>query len=251
MPVLAVVGAQWGDEGKGKVVDTLAAHADVVIRYNGGNNAGHTIQNEHGTFALHLLPSGIFHPAAQCVIGPGVVVNPDALLGEVAEVERAGVSTVARLWIDERSHLVFPHHVAMDELEEAARGGAPHGTTKQGIWPVYSDKAARVGIRAGDLFEDAHLAEQLRYIAARKSALFRGVYRHEPLEASRLLATAAAWADRLRPYIADTQPLIQAALRADRTILLEGQLGVMRDLDWGLYPYVTSSTTLPGGASSG
>jgi adenylosuccinate synthase len=251
MPVLAIVGAQYGDEGKGKVVDTLAAHADVVVRYNGGNNAGHTIQNEHGTFALHLLPSGIFHPAAQCVIGPGVVVNPDVLLGEIEEVERVGVPTVGRLWIDERAHLVFPHHIVIDELEEAARGGAPHGTTKQGIWPVYSDKAARIGVRCGDLLEPAHLTEQLQFIASRKSALLRGVYRHEPLEARSLIATAEAWADRLRPYIADTHPLMQAALRADRSILLEGQLGVMRDLDWGLYPFVTSSTTLAGGASSG
>ncbi|HLJ62039.1 MAG TPA: adenylosuccinate synthase [bacterium] len=251
MPVTAVVGAQWGDEGKGKVIDTLAAHADVVVRYNGGNNAGHTIQNEHGTFRLHLLPSGIFHPAAQCVIGPGVVVNPDVLLAEVEEVERVGMPTVGRLWLDERAHLVFPHHIVMDELEEAARGGAPHGTTKQGIWPVYSDKTARIGIRVGDLLEEAHLAEQVRFVAARKTALFRGVYRHEPVEAATMLAACARWAGRLRPYITDSHPVMQEALRADRMILLEGQLGVMRDLDWGLYPFVTSSTTLPGGASSG
>ena len=251
MPVTAVVGAQWGDEGKGKVIDTLAAHADVVVRYNGGNNAGHTIQNEHGMFRLHLLPSGIFHPAAQCVIGPGVVVNPDVLLAEVEAVERVGMPTVGRLWLDERAHLVFPHHIVMDELEEAARGGAPHGTTKQGIWPVYSDKAARIGIRVGDLLEEAHLAEQIRFVAARKTALFRGVYRHEPVEAATMLAACARWAGRLRPYITDSHPVMQEALRADRMILLEGQLGVMRDLDWGLYPFVTSSTTLPGGASSG
>ena len=251
MPVTAVVGAQWGDEGKGKVIDTLAAHADVVVRYNGGNNAGHTIQNEHGTFRLHLLPSGIFHPAAQCVIGPGVVVNPDVLLAEVEEVERVGMPTVGRLWLDERAHLVFPHHIIMDELEEAARGGAPHGTTKQGIWPVYSDKAARIGVRVGDLMEEAHLAEQIRFVAARKTALFRGVYRHEPVEAAAMMAACARWAGRLRPYITDSHPVMQEALRADRMILLEGQLGVMRDLDWGLYPFVTSSTTLPGGASSG
>ncbi|HYM69536.1 MAG TPA: adenylosuccinate synthase, partial [bacterium] len=251
MPVTAVVGAQWGDEGKGKVVDTLAAHADVVVRYNGGNNAGHTIQNEHGTFRLHLLPSGIFHPAAQCVIGPGVVVNPDVLLAEVEEVERVGMPTVGRLWLDERAHLIFPHHIVMDELEEAARGGAPHGTTKQGIWPVYSDKAARIGVRVGDLMEEAHLAEQLRFVAARKTAMFRGVYRHEPVEAATMMAACARWAERLRPYITDSHPVMQEALRADRMILLEGQLGVMRDLDWGLYPFVTSSTTLPGGASSG
>ncbi len=251
MPVTAVVGAQWGDEGKGKVVDTLANHADVVIRYNGGNNAGHTIQNQHGTFRLHLLPSGIFHPAAQCVIGPGVVVNPDVLLGEIAEVERAGISTQGRLWLSDRAHLIFPHHILTDELEEAARGGKPHGTTKQGIWPSYSDKVARIGIRLGDFAEEAHLAEQLRFIAERKSALLEGVYHHEAIDAGNLLAACARWSEGLRPYIIDTHPLVQEALRADRMVLLEGQLGVMRDLDWGLYPYVTSSTTLPGGASSG
>ncbi len=251
MPVTAIVGAQWGDEGKGKVVDTLANHAEVVIRYNGGNNAGHTIQNRHGTFRLHLLPSGIFHPAAQCVIGPGAVVNPDVLLAEIAEVERAGSPTVGRLWLSDRAHLILPHHILTDELEEAARGGSPHGTTKQGIWPAYSDKAARIGIRLGDLLEKGHLDEQLQFIASRKSALLQHVYRHEALDLSRLRATCARWADRLRPYIIDTHPLVQEALRADRVVLLEGQLGVMRDLDWGLYPFVTSSTTLPGGASAG
>jgi adenylosuccinate synthase len=251
MPVTAIVGAQWGDEGKGKIVDTLANHADVVIRYNGGNNAGHTIQNQHGTFRLHLLPSGIFHPAAQCVIGPGAVVNADVLLAEIAEVERAGVATIGRLWLDERAHLILPHHIVTDELEEGARGGQPHGTTKQGIWPVYSDKAARIGIRLGDLVEEAHLAEQLQFIASRKSALLRGVYGHEAVDAGSLMAACVRWAGHLRPYITDTHPLVQEALRADRAVLLEGQLGVMRDLDWGLYPFVTSSTTLPGGASAG
>ena len=251
MPVTAIVGAQWGDEGKGKVVDTLANHADAVIRYNGGNNAGHTIQNRHGTFRLHLLPSGIFHPAAQCLIGPGVVVNADVLLAEIAEVERVGVATAGRLWLDERAHLTLPHHIVTDELEEAARGGRAHGTTKQGIWPVYSDKAARIGIRLGDLAEEAHLSEQLQFIASRKSALLRGVYRHEAVDPGTLIAMCTRWAERLKPYIADTHPLVQEALRADRTVLLEGQLGVMRDLDWGVYPFSTSSTTLPGGACAG
>lgn len=249
--VTAVVGAQWGDEGKGKVVDTLARHADLVIRYNGGNNAGHTIQNQYGEFRLHLLPSGIFHPAAQCVIGPGVVVNPEVLLGEIAEVERVGVPTVGRVWVSDRAHLIFSHHILTDELEEAARGGSPHGTTKQGIWPVYSDKAARIGIRVGDLLEEEHLAEQLQFLAGRKSALFEGVYGHEPVEVATLAGACRRWRERLRPYIADTHALVQEALRSDRAVLLEGQLGVMRDLDWGLYPFVTSSTTLPGGASAG
>lgn len=251
MPVTAIVGAQWGDEGKGKVVDTLADHADFVVRYNGGNNAGHTIQNQHGTFRLHLVPSGIFHPAAQCVIGPGVAVNADVLLEEIASVERVGLPTVGRLWVSDRAHLIFPHHILTDELEEAARGGSPHGTTKQGIWPVYSDKVARIGIRLGDLTEDAHLAEQLEFIAERKSALLRGVYGHEAVDAASLGAACARWRDRLRPYVADTHALMQEALRADRRVLLEGQLGVMRDLDWGLYPFVTSSTTLAGGACAG
>jgi adenylosuccinate synthase len=251
MPVTAIVGAQWGDEGKGKVVDTLARHADVVVRYNGGNNAGHTIQNQHGTFRLHLLPSGIFHPAAQCVIGPGVVVNPEIFLAEVAGVERVGMPTIGRLWLSDRAHLIFPHHILIDELEEVARGGQAHGTTKQGIWPVYGDKAGRIGIRVGDLFEERHLAEQLAHLADRKSALLRGVYRHEPVETGQLLAASQRWAERLRPYVVDTHPLIQEALRSDRVVLLEGQLGVMRDLDWGLYPFVTSSTTLPGGACAG
>jgi adenylosuccinate synthase len=251
MPVTAVAGAQWGDEGKGKVVDTLAARADLVIRYNGGNNAGHTISNQHGTFRLHLLPSGIFHPAAQCVIGPGVVVNPDVLLAEIAEVERLGIPTQGRLWLSDRAHLIFPHHVLIDELEEAARGGRAHGTTRQGIWPVYSDKAARAGVRLGDLMEEAHLAEQLAFIVERKSALLQGVYRHERIDVAWLRAACARWAERLRPYIVDTHPLVREALRADRAVVLEGHLGVMRDLDWGLYPYVTSSTTLPGGACAG
>src|SRR5579884_365692 len=251
MPVTAVVGAQWGDEGKGKIVDTLAAHADMVIRYNGGNNAGHTIQNRYGTFRLHLLPSGIFHPAAQCIIGPGVVVNPEVLLAEIAEVERVGLPARGRLWVSDRAHLIFPHHILTDELEEAARGGSPHGTTKQGIWPVYSDKAARIGIRLGDLAEGAHLAAQLTFIAERKTALLQAAYRHERVDAAQLLAACARWYEQLGPYIADTHPLVQEALRGDRALLLEGQLGVMRDLDWGLYPYVTSSTTLPGGACAG
>ncbi len=251
MPVTAIVGAQWGDEGKGKVVDTVADHADFVIRYNGGNNAGHTIQNQYGTFRLHLVPSGIFHPAAQCVIGPGVAVNADVLLDEIAAVERVGIPTVGRLWVSGRAHLIFPHHILLDELEEAARGGSAHGTTKQGIWPVYSDKVARIGIRLGDLAEDAHLAEQLQFIAERKSALLRGVYRHEAVDPAGLTAACARWKDRLQPYVVDTHALTQEALRADRRVLLEGQLGVMRDLDWGLYPFVTSSTTLAGGACAG
>lgn len=245
MPVTAVVGGHWGDEGKGKVVDALAAHADAVIRYNGGNNAGHTIVGPHGTLKLHLVPSGICHPNVDCLIGPGVVVDPAALLEEIAMLHAAGVST-ARLRISTRAHLVFPFHLALDATMEAARGGRAHGTTKRGIWPVYADKAARVGIRAGDLLEPAFLAGRLPEIAGRASTALG-----TPVPVDQVAALAAAWTERLGPMVADTHPLVQAALRRDARIILEGHLGVMRDLDWGIYPYVTSSTCLAGGACAG
>ena len=245
MPVTAVVGGHWGDEGKGKVVDALAAHADMVIRYNGGNNAGHTIVGPHGTLKLHLVPSGICHPNVDCLIGPGVVVDPAALLEEIAMLHAAGVST-ARLRISTRAHLVFPFHVELDAKMEAARGGRAHGTTKRGIWPVYADKAARVGIRAGDLLEPAFLAGRLPEITRRASTALG-----EPVPVDEVAALTAAWTERLGPMVADTHPLIQAALRRDARVILEGHLGVMRDLDWGIYPYVTSSTCLAGGACAG
>jgi len=245
MPVTAVVGGHWGDEGKGKVVDALAALADMVIRYNGGNNAGHTIVGPHGTLKLHLVPSGISHPNVDCLIGPGVVVDPVALLEEIAMLHAAGVST-ARLRISTRAHLIFPFHVTLDATLEAARGGRAHGTTKRGIWPVYADKAARVGIRAGDLLEPEFLAGRLPEIARRASTALG-----EPISVDEIAALAAVWTERLGPMVADTHPLVQTALRREARIILEGHLGVMRDLDWGIYPYVTSSTCLAGGACAG
>jgi adenylosuccinate synthase len=245
MAVTAVVGGHWGDEGKGKVVDALAARADMVIRYNGGNNAGHTIVGEHGVLRLHLVPSGISHPGVDCLIGPGVVVNPVSLFAEIEALEGLGIST-ARLRISTRAHLVFPFHVELDAKIEEARGGRAHGTTRRGIWPVYADKAARVGIRAGDLLEPAYLRQRLDEIARRASAaLGRQVDRDE------LSSITAHWRERLDPMIVDTHPIVQQALRRNARIILEGHLGVMRDLDWGLYPYVTSSTCLAGGACAG
>ncbi|MDQ7844166.1 MAG: adenylosuccinate synthase [Armatimonadota bacterium] len=245
MAVTAVVGGHWGDEGKGKVVDALAARADMVIRYNGGNNAGHTIVGGQGVLRLHLVPSGIAHPAVDCLIGPGVVVNPIALLEELDALERAGIST-ARLRISTRAHLVFPFHIELDARMEEARGGRAHGTTRRGIWPVYADKAARVGVRAGDLLEPAFLRERLEEIAGRASAALGRTVDPEELEVQ-----ARAWAERLGPMIVDTHPIVREALRRNARIILEGHLGVMRDLDWGVYPYVTSSTCLAGGACAG
>lgn len=245
MTVTAVVGGHWGDEGKGKVVDALAATADMVIRYNGGNNAGHTIVGDRGILRLHLVPSGICHSNVDCLIGPGVVVNPLALLDEIDALEGMDIST-ARLRISSRAHLVFPYHIQIDTATEDARGRRAHGTTRRGIWPVYADKAARVGIRAGDLLEPAFLRQRLDEVS-RYASTFVG----RAVDTNALMTLCAEWAERLAPMIVDTHPIVQDALRRDAAIILEGHLGVMRDLDWGLYPYVTSSTCLPGGACAG
>lgn len=250
MPVTAIVGGHWGDEGKGKVVDALAADADLVIRYNGGANAGHTVVSDRGSFALHLIPSGVLHPRVTCLIGPGVVVNPEVLIDELTMLESRGVST-HNVLISNRAHLLFPHHIALDELEEQARGKAQHGTTKQGIWPAYADKVARVGVRVGDLQHEEHLGEQVRYQVARTSRVLAKVYGAPPLDAAEILERCRRWREVIGPRIVDSHRLVQRALRADARVLLEGHLGVMRDLDWGIYPYVTSSTCLPGGAAAG
>jgi adenylosuccinate synthase len=245
MPVIAVVGGQWGDEGKGKVVDALAETAEMVIRYNGGDNAGHTLVGPQGTLRLHLVPSGICHPHVTCVIGPGVVVNPDVLLDEIALLEARGVSA-ARLRVSSRAHLIFPHHREQDEIAEVARGPKALGTTRRGVGPAYADAAARCGVRVGDLLEPEFLWERLGE-AARRAATLVG----RTVTPGELVDLCERWRDRLRPYIADTHPLVQQALRHDHVVILEGQLGVMRDLTWGTYPYVTASTCLPGGACAG
>lgn len=249
MSVTAVVGGHWGDEGKGKVIDALAADADVVIRFNGGNNAGHTIVTARGTFRLHLVPSGICHPHVDCIIGPGVVVNPQALLEEVDALEVAGIST-ARLRVSDRAHLVFPFHIELDARAEAARGDRPHGTTRRGIWPVYADKATRFGVRAGDLVEPQFLRAQLQSLADRANAALAAACEGS-ISFDELWDLCENWREGLSRYIVDTHPLVQSALRRDAAVLLEGHLGVMRDLDWGVYPYVTSSTCLAGGACAG
>jgi adenylosuccinate synthase len=250
MPVSAVVGGHWGDEGKGKVVDVLAAEHDLVVRYNGGANAGHTIVDERGTFRLHLVPSGVLHPNVTCLIGPGVVLNPDTLVEELHTLEAQGLST-HNVLISNRAHLLFPHHVQIDVLEEQSRGAGLHGTTKQGIWPAYADKVARMGIRVGDLLHEKHLVEQVRYQVSRTSRLLTGLYDHQPVDVDAVLTQCRRWRDVLGPRIVDSHALMRRALRMDRRILLEGHLGVMRDLDWGIYPFVTSSTCLPGGAAAG
>jgi adenylosuccinate synthase len=249
MTVTAIVGAQWGDEGKGRIVDYLAQRADLVIRFQGGDNAGHTVVNEHGTFKLHLVPSGIFNPLTRCIIGAGTVVNPDTLLEEMAEVSRAGIR-LDNLWLSERAQVVMPYHRLLDGLEESARGGSQIGTTKRGIGPAYADKAARIGIRLGDLTRPDYLAARLAQALPQKNLTLQH-FGQPPLALDALVAQALAWGKTLGPRIVDTLPMVQEAVRGGGRVLLEGQLGVMRDLDWGTYPYVTSSNPIAGGACAG
>jgi adenylosuccinate synthase len=249
MAVTAVVGAQWGDEGKGRIVDYLAQRASMVIRFQGGDNAGHTVVNRFGTFRLHLIPSGIFNPNTRCIIGTGTVVNPDSLLEEMAQVSAAGVS-LDNLWLSERAHIIFPYHRLLDGLEESARGGAQIGTTKRGIGPAYADKAARNGIRLGDLNRPDHLRARLSQTLAMKNRELAH-FGQQPLALEDLLAEAEAWRASLGPRIVDTLPMIRDSVLGGEEVLLEGQLGVMRDLDWGIYPYVTSSNPTAGYATVG
>jgi len=261
MPVTAVVGAQWGDEGKGRVVDYLAEAADLVVRYGGGNNAGHTVVNAQGHFKLHLVPSGIFHARVRNLIGNGVVLNPPALVAELDELERAGVPS-DNLFISDRAHLVMPYHVLLDQLEERERGDARLGTTSRGIGPAYVDKVARRGIRVVDLMEADVFRARLESVVQRvrrTATMLLGdppdeSLRREIERATDVEAIAAIYLDaaaRLRRHVVDGQELVDGALRAGERVLLEGQLGTMRDLDWGVYPYVTSSSPIPGGASLG
>ncbi|MBP7960792.1 MAG: adenylosuccinate synthase [Caldilineaceae bacterium] len=249
MTVTAIVGAQWGDEGKGRIIDFLAQEADVVIRFQGGDNAGHTVINEFGKHALHLVPSGIFNPATANIIGTGCVVNPQSVLAEMASLTDAGVS-LDNLWISARAQMVMPYHRTLDELEEAARGKDTFGTTKRGIGPAYADKAARSGLRMGDLLQpdwlEARLDSALITIN-RKIEILGG----QPVDGQELFALCMDYRDKLGDRIVDTVPMIRHAVENGLDILLEGQLGVMRDLDWGIYPYVTSSNPTAAFAASG
>jgi len=243
----AVVGAQYGDEGKGKMVDYLAEEADIVVRYQGGGNAGHTIVNAYGKFALHLVPSGIFHPHTLCVLGAGVVVNPPKLVEELTSLAEAGIDT-RRIVISDRTHMVLPYHIWQDQWEEEARSKKV-GTTLQGIGPAYQDKVGRFGIQMGEMRDVDRLKERVRAAFEAKCRRLPGLERYgtwedvwEPIAAAR---------DVLLPYITDTTPLLYEAAKANKHVLFEGQLGIMRDLDWGVYPFVTSSNPIAGAVCSG
>ena len=250
MPAYAVIGGQWGDEGKGKVIDYLAGNVDYVVRYAGGNNAGHTVVNEQGTFQLHLVPSGICWPDVRGIIGNGVVVNPDVLRGELDMLSDRGIDT-ARLYVSERAHVIMPYHILLDNLEEEARGAGAIGTTGQGVGPAYMDKTGRMGIRIGDLLDSSTLEAKLQRTLEFKNALITKIYNQNPLSMEDILVKCREWAQWLRPHVQSTEKLIQDILAGNQRILLEGAQGTLLDLDHGSYPYVTSSSPSVGGACTG
>lgn len=249
MPVTAVVGTQYGDEGKGRIIDFLAGNSDLVIRFQGGNNAGHTVVNDKGRFHLHLIPSGVFNPKSTNLIGTGVVVNPDALLKEIEELELSGIDTSGIL-VSNRAHMLLPHHRVLDGIEEESRGSYSIGTTKQGIGPAYRDKTGRTGVRIGDLKHIDYLKSRLELQLQQVNQVLSNF--GEPLvEIDSLLEQCVDWSAKLSDRIAEPIPLIKDAVESNQRILLEGQLGSMKDLDWGTYPYVTSSNPTAAFASVG
>lgn len=253
MSVIVVIGGQWGDEGKGRIVDLLAQRAHIVARYSAANNAGHTIINELGEFKLHLVPAGIFYPDKVCVIGNGVVVDPAVLLQEIAELEERGVSVKDRLFISDRSHILMPWHKMIEELDEKLRGKNAIGTTNRGVGPAFADKVGRAGIRMADLIDREALAATLALRVPYKNLVLEKMYGAEPLSAEALLAEYSDFGAKLKPYVNDTSALVQQAIRSGETVLLEGAQGSLLDLDFGTYEYVTSSvpSSVAAGASLG
>jgi adenylosuccinate synthase len=249
MPATVIVGAQWGDEGKGKIVDLLALESDVVCRYQGGPNAGHTIVRGGETFALHHVPSGILS-GKLCVVGAGCVVDPSLLVAELDGLERRGIST-ANVRISGNAHLIMPWHVAIDSASERRLGRLQIGTTRRGIGPAYADKAARIGIRVQDILDPKILRQKFEIALAEKNFLLERIHGVAPLEVEELAEQMEACAARLRPFVADTSLLVDRALRENRRVLLEGAQGTLLDLDHGTYPFVTSSSPIAGAAATG
>ena len=250
MPAFGIIGAQWGDEGKGKVVDFLSERADIVVRFSGGNNAGHTVINEKGEFALHLVPAGIFRSHVDAVIGPGVVVDPGSLLQELDDLASRGVDT-SRLLVSDHAHVVMPYHVLLDRLEEESRGDAAIGTTGRGIGPAYADKTSREGIRIGDLLDEAFLSKRLEGVVRQKSNLLTKLYGAGPIDFDDLYTQCLEYGARLRPYVVSVEQRVGEALANGARVVLEGAQGAMLDIDHGTYPFVTSSSVSIGGACTG
>ena len=250
MPVITIIGAQWGDEGKGKVVDMLAEKAGMIVRFSGGDNAGHTVINPYGEFKLHLIPSGIFYPHTICIIGNGVVINPTVFISELDQLNQRGVDT-ARLFISDRAHLIMPYHILLDGLEEELRGGKALGTTRKGVGPAFTDKTARLGIRTGDLLDKEVLRERLQFVLEYKNTILTKVHGVNALSLDEVYDDYCRYAERLAPFIRETTIMAEEALNNGELVLLEGAQGSLLDPDFGSYPYTTSSSPLAGGGCLG
>jgi len=250
MSVTVVLGTQWGDEGKGKAVDVLAREFDFVARFNGGNNAGHTIVTSRGTFKFHLIPSGILQPRARCLVGGGVVMDPSVLLDEINALRAAGVSIEKRLFISRRAHLILPYHKILDGLYEEAKGAGATGTTRRGIGPAFADKASYNGLRWSDVADAQLFADKLRVQLALKNKIIVALG-GTPLEFQKIYDEYRAYYETLQPYIVELYPIIEQGLRAGKKFLLEQAQGALLDPDWGTYPFVTASTTLASAATAG
>ncbi len=250
MANVIVIGAQWGDEGKGKITDLLSRSADVVVRYQGGVNAGHTIVVNGQTFKLHLIPSGILYPDTECIIGCGTVIDPQVLIGELEQLKQLNIST-ANLLISQTAHVTMPYHRLIDQAVEERRGNHKIGTTGRGIGPTYADKSERTGIRVLDLMEPEGLREQLEWTINYKNVILEKLYNLPPLDPQQVIDQYLEYAEYLRPYVVDTSVKIYDAIKRRRNILFEGAQGTLLDLDHGTYPYVTSSNPVAGGACVG
>jgi adenylosuccinate synthase len=250
MSAIVIVGAQWGDEGKGKITDYLAKTADVVVRYQGGNNAGHTVVVRDQEYKLHLIPSGILYKDKQCLIGNGVVIDPEILVKELNYLEERGINT-GNLRISGGAHLIFPYHKMLDAADEDRKGNNKIGTTRRGIGPAYMDKSARIGIRLIDLLDKEVFSEMLSRNLDEKNHVLDRVYGLPPLEKEELLTNYLRYAEIIRPYLADTSLLIHEAIKNGKKVLFEGAQGTLLDIDFGTYPYVTSSHPIAGGACIG
>ena len=247
---VVVIGAQWGDEGKGKITDLLSGSADVVVRYQGGVNAGHTVVVDNQTFKLHLIPSGILYPDTECIIGSGTVIDPRILIEELDQLESLKIST-KNLMISQTAHVTMPYHRLLDQASEEQRGSQKIGTTGRGIGPTYADKSERTGIRIIDLMETESLPEQLRWTISNKNVILEKLYNLPPLDPEAVIEEYLQYAERLRPHVVDASLKIYAAVQDRRNILFEGAQGTLLDLDHGTYPYVTSSNPVAGGACVG
>ncbi|MGL5260727.1 MAG: adenylosuccinate synthase [Lachnospiraceae bacterium] len=241
--VKAVVGANWGDEGKGKITDMMAERADIIVRYQGGANAGHTIINNYGKFALHTLPSGVFYDHTTSIIGNGVALNIPVLFKEVQSIIERGVP-MPKILVSDRAQIVMPYHILFDSYEEERLGGKSFGSTKSGIAPFYSDKYAKIGFQVSELFDDAILEEKVARVCEMKNCILEHMYHKPLLVKEELLKTLKEYKEMVEPYVCDTSLFLHNAIKEGKTILLEGQLGTLKDTDHGIYPMVTSSSTL-------